>query len=81
MSVPSLSSPTSASQTLFPARRLRQWPCSFEKGVKIRVGGVCPGVAGAEHETISMEWLTCPFGPNPISLQHDTGLDDIRRQV
>ncbi|VDM74697.1 unnamed protein product [Strongylus vulgaris] len=28
--------------------------CSFEKGVKIGFGGDCPGVAGAEHETISM---------------------------
>ncbi|VDM67648.1 unnamed protein product [Strongylus vulgaris] len=29
-------------------------PCSFEKGVEIGVGGDCPGVVGAEHETISM---------------------------
>ncbi|VDM65366.1 unnamed protein product [Strongylus vulgaris] len=28
-------------------------PCS-EKGVKSGVGGDCPGVVGAEHETISM---------------------------
>ncbi|VDM76930.1 unnamed protein product [Strongylus vulgaris] len=28
--------------------------CSFEKGVKIGVGGDCPGVVDAEHEAISM---------------------------
>ncbi|VDM83692.1 unnamed protein product [Strongylus vulgaris] len=27
-------------------------PSSFEKCVKIGVGGDCPGVVGAEHETI-----------------------------
>ncbi|VDM80961.1 unnamed protein product [Strongylus vulgaris] len=29
-------------------------PCSFEKRVKIGVGGDCPDVLGAEHKTISM---------------------------
>ncbi|VDM65793.1 unnamed protein product [Strongylus vulgaris] len=29
-------------------------PCSFEKGVKIGIGGDCSGVVLAEHEIISM---------------------------
>ncbi|VDM66520.1 unnamed protein product [Strongylus vulgaris] len=36
-------------------------PCTFEKGVEIGVGGNCPGVVGAEPETISMASRSCPL--------------------
>ncbi|VDM68970.1 unnamed protein product [Strongylus vulgaris] len=77
MSVPSLSCSTSVFLALFPARRSRtvDAPCSFEKGVKIGVGGVCLGVIGAEPKTIYMAKLTFLLVRNPWRpVQPDTGL-------
>ena len=57
--------------------------CSVEKGVEVGVCGDCPGVVGAEHETVSM---ACRRGRRVVFVrsewrprQPDTGLFHLRR--